>query len=365
MVKLRQRKTPRLRNALCAFSALYVILWTSMRGSIKSSLAMNSVTGETSVFETEPVPSLPPPTKRTISESFVISFDSEKVDQFIERNHRANASDEFLWVPAVDGFHQPTLNMWAKLTKQYPAINATLFDRKKQQDKDAFHSPHAVGCYLAHWHLIRTLSYRPRELRPDVFFVFEDDASCVPDLVTQALEAVKQLPSDWDILYLGGKPFSDFNLTGQPFLNSSKTSLIKDLCRGVFGKGSSPLAPDGSRELSQDQPYWRTTHMLNTHAYVVNPQRVNRLLSILEPRQHIPIDILLAEAMGHNLNAFMTTQALCAGDIAPQKLDAPLPWEGFFRFPKQNFKRLQWHPALRKKRKPYLWHRMQLDNCSY
>jgi hypothetical protein len=62
-----------------------------------------------------------------------------------------------LWVPAVDGFSQKVLTSWAQLSGNWPPINASLFSPK---EKGKYQSPHAVGCYMAHWHLIRHLGHR-------------------------------------------------------------------------------------------------------------------------------------------------------------------------------------------------------------
>lgn len=71
--------------------------------------------------------------------------------------------------------------------------------------------------------------------------------------------------------------------------DSSKETLRRDICRGAFGKGTAPLAPDGSRELSEDQPYCQIKCLLNTHAYVVNPKRIHRVMDVLKPEKTVPM----------------------------------------------------------------------------
>lgn len=127
--------------------------------------------------------------RRLITESFVISFDSERADKFVKRNHHSDI-DPVLWVPAVDGFSQKVLTSWAHLTGKFPPINASLFG---PNDKGKYQSPDAVGCYMAHWHLMRQLGHRDQELRPDLYFVFEDDASCIPNLTNRTLEVARLL----------------------------------------------------------------------------------------------------------------------------------------------------------------------------
>lgn len=335
-------------------STIYVILWNTNKARL-SSFVPECLT----LHRTEE----PPPTtsRRTLVESNVISFDVEKVNEFIIRNGHSFDGKPVLWVPGVDGFHQPVLNQWAKLVGETP-VNASLFERNKQEDKDNHHSPHAVGCYLAHWHLLKSLQHRPPELRPELFFVFEDDTSCIPNLVNKTLSATRQLPSDWEMFYIGGKPYTDFPEGLQKnFSDSTESTLRRDICRGAFGRGTAPLAPDGSRQLSEDQPYWQIKCILNTHAYVVNPRRVNRIMEVLKPQQTEPIDQRLASAMerGSELNVYMSTQNWCSGEIYPQKMNEPTEWAGYFYF---NLEKGM-HPGARKNN---VWQeKLKLENCSY
>ena len=286
---------------------------------------------------------LPPP-RIIIIEPFVLSFDMDHVEQFKQRNNHSGLR-KVLWVPGVDGFHQKTLDMWAKLSGKFPIINASLFDYASREDHDKYRSPHAVGCYLAHWHLLRTLNHREPELQPNLYFIFEDDASCIPDLVRHTLDAVSQLPPDWDMFFIGGKPYTSFP-KGENF-NSS--TLRHYICRGIHGKGDGPLASDGSRQLSTDQPYWQIEYITDTHAYVVNPQRVSQILRILKPQEDVPIDIRLAEAMqSGELNVYMPTQFWCSADVP--RMNHPETWWGYFDIPGAG---------------NIFQDKLQLDNCSY
>jgi len=331
---------------------LYLVVWNESKAILLSLVPMCQ----------SPLPEAPPQPerRRTIVESNVISFDNEKVDKFTERNNRSFAGEPVLWVPGVDGFHQPVLNQWAKLVGEQP-INASLFERDNQDDKDKHRSPHSVGCYLAHWHLLKGLQHRPAELRPELFFVFEDDASCIPNLVNRTIEATQQLPKDWDMFFVGGKPYTDFTEGLQKnFSDSTKDTLRRDICRGAFGKGDAPLAPDGSRELSVDQPYWKIKCILNTHAYVVNPKRVDRVMDVLRPQKTVPVDQRLATAMERGtLNAYISTQEWCKGDSHSQKLTEPTEWAGYFFFNLESGT----HPALRN---AHSWQKqLKLDNCTF
>eukprot|EP00545_Synedropsis_sp_CCMP1620_P013688 CAMPEP_0119026612 /NCGR_PEP_ID=MMETSP1176-20130426/35771_1 /TAXON_ID=265551 /ORGANISM="Synedropsis recta cf, Strain CCMP1620" /LENGTH=338 /DNA_ID=CAMNT_0006982361 /DNA_START=258 /DNA_END=1271 /DNA_ORIENTATION=+ len=283
----------------------------------------------TSINDTEePLSRMLMPKRRKITESFVLSMDTDRFQKFVDRNDES-AVGKVLWVPGVDGFQQENLDQWAKLAagSKEPAINATLFIRGDITHKSMYRSPHAVGCYLAHWHLLRQLNHRPPELRPDLYFIFEDDALCVPDLLNRTLESASYLPSDWDILYVGGKPFSyfdDYDHKKKKVMKKNTTQQrAADFCSGAYGMGASPLAPGGGRQLSEEQPYWRTKYLTNTYAYVVNPQRLDHILEVLQPRSYTPIDILLADAMkAGKLNAYMTSQKLClARGFNFQKMD--------------------------------------------
>jgi hypothetical protein len=189
-------------------------------------------------------------------ETFVISFETDSVKQFKQRNNHSGFGD-VLWIPGVDGYQQKTLDLWAKLTGQ-EAMNATNYMRGNEEQKIAYRSPHAVGCYMAHYHLLRYLRHRPHEMQPSLYFVFEDDASCAPDLVDEILKVTQKLPPDWDLLFIGGKPFTFFSEKFTLYEDSSNATLEREVCRGAFGKGSSPLSPEGSRRISQQDAYWKT-----------------------------------------------------------------------------------------------------------
>jgi GR25 family glycosyltransferase involved in LPS biosynthesis len=305
--------------------------------------------------------------KKKITESFVLSMDTNKAHNFKQRNDNSALGD-VLWVPGVDGYVQGNLDQFAKVSDGWPAVNAALFDRHNQKDKDAYRSPHAVGCYLAHWHLLRQLNHRLMELRPDLYFVFEDDADCVTDLVNRTLASTSQLPSDWDIFYLGGKPITYFK---DVYVNYTKPSPSPagpqpDWCRGDLGRGRGPLAPDGSRALTDHQPYWKVKYLSNTHSYVVNPQRIDHLLQIIKPaRLYEPLDIVLADAMDDGkLQAYMAPQKWCSAEPNANdqsRVTDPVPWDGFFAYTYYTT------PAQTKNRVyiSYRWQKMAQSNCSY
>jgi hypothetical protein len=94
---------------------------------------------------TWPSSSTTPSSRRFITESYVIALDPDKLETFKKRNHLTgnSSSDRVLWFPGVDGHHQPTLNLWAKLSGK-PAMNLTEFDAKKTHFRGGYREPYAV-----------------------------------------------------------------------------------------------------------------------------------------------------------------------------------------------------------------------------
>jgi GR25 family glycosyltransferase involved in LPS biosynthesis len=361
------------------------------------------------------------PENRTTSsfllETFALSFDPTKVEKLQERNNHSNIGTNIVWVPSTDGMQQRSLDLWAQLTNHGHA--PMTLEAAAQLHKYHYESPHAVGCYLAHWHLLRTLAQRPPELllqldksnnndnqnktnkhkkqqpqydnqtrttRQHAYLILEDDAACAPGLKEEIERTIQQLPSDWDMLFVGGKPFSYFDewnnhnpnhhesnnnettrmssLQGNmthgklllqeyeqianaiPYNGTTMDDMIRRLrravCQGDFGQARGPLAPDGSRRLlppptpggdgttnpqqeqqEQHQAYWRSDYLTNTQSYVVNPQRVAHVARLLHPTADVPVDIRLGDLMqSHQINVYMTTRAWC--EQRPPDAAAPL-----------------------------------------
>jgi hypothetical protein len=299
------------------------------------------------------------PVRRNLVESFVISFDDDdNVEKFKQRNNHSGLGD-VLWVPAVDGHSQRTLDLWARLTGT-EVMNATSYTRGNESQK-VYQSPHSMGCYLAHYHLLQFLRHHPHALQPSLYFVFEDDASCVPNLVDETHKVTQKLPPDWDLFFIGGKPFTYFTKNFTLYEDSSNETLERDVCLGAFGKGIGPLSPDGSRPISEQDDYWQAKYLTNTHAYVINPNQVHHVVEILKPIDDVPIDIRLADSMDQGrLNVYMPTQEWCRTGIeSPWKNEKPVPWYGYLGFVGEAAK----HPFLQERY--YLWEAMANDNCSY
>ena len=57
------------------------------------------------------------------------------------------------------------------------------------------------GCYRSHLAVLKLCLEQP----DDIFIIFEDDAKLLPDFDKRLEQAMSELPSDWDILFLGGR----------------------------------------------------------------------------------------------------------------------------------------------------------------
>ena len=141
-------------------------------------------------------------------------------------------------------------------------------------------------------------------------------------------------------------------------MDDIKQRIRHAICQGDFGQAQGPLAPDGSRSLSQDkQAYWRPDYLTNTQSYGVNPQRVARVARLLRPTQDVPVDIRLGDLMRERqLQVYMTTRSWC-NQNADAPLLAPETWQGYFGF-SESFRHAQ----------HYIWQtQMHLDeeDCAF
>jgi GR25 family glycosyltransferase involved in LPS biosynthesis len=364
--------------ALVSFSQLLKMILTLSRLECISEYALEACSGVSSSQSSAQTPSIG---ERVLTEagdeirrritrkarSFVISLNKTTADEFLQRN-KLSMTHPVIVIPGLDGWKQESLDIWGDLLGE-PARNISNFNRSVQADKDDYNSPHAVGCYLAHWNLWRTLYLWQKEPLPQFYSFFEDDTTCAHDMYSVASETAKVLPADWDILYIGGKPFTYFRKGPlQRFNDSSKQSIHRDICRGAFGSGQGPLAPDGSRNLAESQPYWKADYVTNTDAYIINPQRLKHLVHLMKPQENKPIDIRLAERMSGEINAYMTTRKFC--DANGEITDAPKPWIGMYAVFVEGVNDFdgEAHPALRTALAGrYLWGLPLVlgNNCSY
>jgi len=295
-------------------------------------------------------------------QAYVISSRSSRYHKFLNRNRNHGGLWSNLtisWFPASNGRDQTILDEFSQLTG-FPAINASL-----DYSRDAYDSPHHVGCFMSHWNILRLAKdgWKSIGLTPTALVIFEEDAYCASSLFEKIIETLPSLPYDWDMLFVGGKPFtyyvsstsiSDELKARKSVQNFTNTEFREVACNGGFGNASTgPFAPDGGRNLSVDQPFWQTKYSTNLHAYLVNPQRIDRILDILEhpPRGQEPIDIIFAEAARSNiLKCLLLTEDHCIQqDIRDDRKPAlPQKWEGYY-----NFHGLQ----------DYHWNDLLFDEC--
>lgn len=348
--------------------------------------------------------------KKPIAEAYVISLHESRFNVFEQRHFDLfatsnNGQDDdntldsfessFLeWFPGYDGKNQSVLDEFSRVTGLF-TINATL-----GQEKEDYASPHAAGCYLSHWRLLEKAQKSWKEKKklqqkltltsdttrippskPDMLFVFEDDTHCVSNLVDRVWKVVQQLPKDWDILYVGGKPFSYYTMNETLEVMATRKfeaqgerptndELMKRACRGDFGVSpTGPFAPGTTKEdswdsvtganLEEDPPYWQSKWVLNTNAYVVNPKRILRVLRVLsEPmKYYLPVDVKLtyeyhrefmkAYHINENitnpsesaLKAYLTPQLYC-DQAAHRRIfnrDQTAEWQGFHWMPWKTF----------------------------
>jgi GR25 family glycosyltransferase involved in LPS biosynthesis len=175
----------------------------------------------------------------------------------------------------------------------------------------------------------------------------EDDAHCATNTRKEVRRILPLLPSDWDLFFIGGKPISYH--TKDPLASSiiTKRDIQQEFtrlefrewaCKGGFGRSATgPFAADGSRNLSLDQDYWQTKYITNTHAYIVNPDRIERVLRVLEhPTRdyQVPVDIAFAEAaQSGDLKVFMSTMDHCVQSQLDRTLTSrkrPTIWQGLY-----------------------------------
>jgi len=306
-------------------------------------------------------------------QAFVVSSTLHRAEAFQRRNKQAlrllderTANNEsqsiFLpvtWFSAANGYDQTVLDSYSHLTGFAP-LNASRFSPNDPKIKrGGYETPHHVGCFMSHWHVLRMALAGWENGSwaniPEALWILEDDATCAtPTLHHLQHHILPSLPKDWDLLYLGGKPFSYHTLDDIPsdlqrakpsFKNIqtdwNRTEFRQWTCRGALGRSATgPFAADGSRNLTLEQPYWRTKYITNTHSYLINPKSIERVLNLLEhPRldYSVPVDIVFANgAQNGQLNVYMSTMEYCIQDNESKAKrtktvrSKPTPWIGLY-----------------------------------
>ncbi|KAL3920626.1 MAG: hypothetical protein SGILL_003164 [Bacillariaceae sp.] len=273
-------------------------------------------------------------------QSYAVSFHEKKVQDFRERNKLAGFSTVQLF-PAVNGHDEKVLQEWSSITNE-PYYNISDHRNPKDKTKAPFHR---IGCFWSHWNLLRVAAagWEQSELYPDALMVFEDDAICVDNTKESVLEVLRSLPDDWDILYIGGKPFQQlYGGSYQGPKTKDGYQRLQDFrpffCNGTLGSSTSgPFAPDMSHAISPEQPYWKTNYITNTHSYIVNPKSAHKILNVIEASRSLkknkPIDIIFAESMGRNINAYMSPMMYCKQPGSrgyAKSTKYPYQWNGYY-----------------------------------
>lgn len=132
-------------------------------------------------------------------------------------------------------------------------------------------NPGWEGCKRSHYSLLRhLLQYYPNQL----LGVFEDDIEfCVNDPQEAIEQAVRELPDNWDMLYLGGTP----------------NEQLKRVSSHLF----------------------RTKKTWTTHAIIYNPKS-NVIPFIIENMlDHERIDVFYADVVQERYNCYIASPMIC------------------------------------------------------
>ncbi len=274
-------------------------------------------------------------------QAFVISSRQSHFETFLHRNQASLSNNISLtWFPASNGRDQTVLDEFAHLTS-FPPLNASL-----HYDRDNTISPHHTGCFMSHWNVLRLANagWKALQSTPSALLIFEYDAICAASVLDTVTQTLPSLPADWDMMFVGGKPFSYYypdllspdKKDRRSIRNFTDEEFERISCEGGFGgTATGPFSPNGDRNLSLNQSYWQIKYITNTHAYIVNPKRIDHVLEVLEhpPQGQVPIDIMFAEAARRDaLKIYMTTMEQCVQK--PKENDSkdglPRIWKGYY-----------------------------------
>ncbi|OEU08085.1 hypothetical protein FRACYDRAFT_250306 [Fragilariopsis cylindrus CCMP1102] len=306
------------------------------------------------------------------SQTYVISFHSKKVTEtfrnrnlytgfygtnytFLEEENEDNDNNavdndnenDVIWFQSVNGYDPIVLKEWNEITTRrtdtnksnfpiitpemgrngfvYPYIKTEpYYEQGLENSTNSYLSPHVIGCYESHRQLLTFISKTWNWNNED-----DDDSVCVDDTKQYILnELIPTLPTTWDIIYIGGKPFSyldnnkknnddeteneDNSYVGSIFKTKEERDHFlrkKELCdyssggdRRFGDRGGGVLCPI-FRQYACEGKFGT-----NTHAYVINPKHIQKVIQILNDMVRIsnpidnfrPIDITLADNMNSN-----------------------------------------------------------------
>lgn len=142
----------------------------------------------------------------------------------------------------------------------------------------------AIGCALSHFLVWKMFLETDREYA----IIFEDDVILENDFVEKTTLSLKNVPEDYDILYLGC-----FGCTNKPNLFSILTTPILNKGKKINDYISIPEVAYA------------------THSYIVSRKGAEKLLKLLDGKLYNHIDICLQElASKKKINVYVTTPRL-------------------------------------------------------
>lgn len=151
-----------------------------------------------------------------------------------------------------------------------------------------------IGVYLSN---LNYLEKRSQNDDGKMHFLLEDDVMVPIDVKEELATALKTVPKDWDLLYLG----CNLNVTYDPSRG--------DLVRGAYERGAqlSPTCSLEKQSLIEGSPWIKMTSSCTAgaYAYTVRPSTLTKVINYLKPIKVHAIDIMYSTAYGNGmLNAY-------------------------------------------------------------
>jgi len=200
-----------------------------------------------------------------ISKTFVINLDRRPDRWELFKKNHSQLHPMVTRVSAVDG----------RKIQLTPEIAHMFRDNKFKSMKGV------MGCALSHYNLWKQLA----NSNDEAYFIMEDDAKCSPDFFEKFNQSMKRVPSDFEILYVGGLiPQNQklHNFLAEPI--NECVGRIKEHDRlGIFGRIF---------------PY-------TTMAYCITNQGAKKLLQIVAKYKITrPVDWFMAEHAGQLMKQY-------------------------------------------------------------
>lgn len=146
-------------------------------------------------------------------------------------------------------------------------VTADIIQKQKYTILDTWVTVGAVGCYISHYMLWQNIM----DSDADTFFIVEDDVSLMDNFTDVFTEYFQNVPSDWDIIYVGHESIHLVN----PKVINNKVSQCIPAC---------------------------------TYAYVIKKKTIPMLLE-LAPID-MPVDTLIRLKLGDRIKSYAFTPKL-------------------------------------------------------